>query len=151
MATLHAAQTPSSLSTSSFGRLRLAITSYGTGRPIENASIQIANTGQPDQVIEEVTTDVTGQTTSLELSAPPVEYSLEPSANQPYSEYNFLIQAPGYEALEINSAEILAGETAIQNAALIPTVEEDSAELYVIPPHTLFYDCLLYTSDAADD
>ena len=63
---------------------------------------------------------------------------MEPSVNQPYSEYNILIEAEGFEGLEVNSAEILAGEMAVQNAELLPVAEAETAELYVVSPHTLF-------------
>ena len=52
------------------------------------------------------------------------------------------ISASGFESVEINGAEIFSGETAIQNASLLPlaTGETDSAELFVIPDHTLWGD-----------
>ena len=67
---------------------------------------------------------------------------MTPSANKPYSEYTITISASGFESVEINGAEIFSGETAIQNASLLPlaTGETDSAELFVIPDHTLWGD-----------
>lgn len=63
-----------------------------------------------------------------------------PESSQPYSVYNIQIEAPGYEPREISGAEILSGQTALQNTALLPLdeAEHESAELYVIPPHTLY-------------
>ncbi len=123
---------------SSFGNLRVQINSVRNGRPIEGAKIRIYETGNPDRIVEEAVTNAQGQIETLELEAPPLEYSMEPSVNQPYSEYNILIEAEGFEGLEVNSAEILPGETAIQNAELLPVSEPETAELYVVSPHTLF-------------
>ena len=122
----------------SSGRLSVQIVSGRNRRPIEGARVRVYQTGAPDNIVEETVTDAQGQIEPIELPAPPIEYSMEPSANQPYSEYNLLIEAEGFEGIEINSAEILPEETAIQNAELLPEVEASTAELYVIPPHTLF-------------
>ena len=123
---------------SSYGKLRVQINSVRSGRPIEGAKIQIYETGKPDTIVEEAITNSQGQIEPVELEAPPLEYSMQPSVNQPYSEYNILIEAEGFEGLEVNSAEILAGEMAIQNAELLPVAEPETAELYVVSPHTLF-------------
>lgn len=123
---------------SSYGKLRVQINSVRSGRPIEGAKIRIYETGKSDAIVEEAITNSQGQIEPVELEAPPLEYSMEPSVNQPYSEYNILIEAEGFEGLEVNSAEILAGEMAIQNAELLPVAEPETAELYVVSPHTLF-------------
>ena len=123
---------------SSYGKLRVQINSVRSGRPIEGAKIRIYETGKPDAIVEEAITNSQGQIEPIELEAPPLEYSMEPSVNQPYSEYNILIEAEGFEGLEVNSAEILAGEMAVQNAELLPVAEAETAELYVVSPHTLF-------------
>lgn len=123
---------------SSYGKLRVQINSVRSGRPIEGAKIQIYETGKPDTIVEEAITNSQGQIEPVELEAPPLEYSMQPSVNQPYSEYNILIEAEGFEGLEVNSAEILAGEMAIQNAELLPVAEPETAELFVVSPHTLF-------------
>ena len=67
---------------------------------------------------------------------------MEPGANKPYSEYTITISAPGYEPITVNGAEIFSGETAIQNACLLPlaTGDPNSTELFVIPDHTLWGD-----------
>ena len=49
-------------------------------------------------VVEQLTTNSSGQTEQVQLPAPPVEYSLEPSIIQPYSEYNLMVEA---EALSL--------------------------------------------------
>lgn len=124
----------------SYGNLQVNVTSILGSRPISDAAIQISYSGEPTSVIEEIRTDSSGQTESIELPAPPVEYSLTPTASQPYSEYNIQITAPGFEGIEISGAEILPGENAIQNVSLMPMDDGlgESSELFVIPPHTLY-------------
>lgn len=124
------------------GYFRANITSLEDSRPISGATIRISDINNPDNILEEITTDASGQSETISLGAPPLEYSMVPESNQPYSVYNIQIEAPGYEPKEISGAEILSGETALQNTALLPLdeVEPDSEELYVIPPHTLYYE-----------
>lgn len=133
---------PAQMQTQSYGRLQVNANSILGYRPVTGATVRVSVTGQPNSVVEEVTTDVIGQTEAIELAAPSLEYSMEPSAEQPYSEYDIEIIAPGFETVEVSGAEILPGETAIQNANMIPMDDAlgESAELFVIPPHTLFGD-----------
>ena len=69
------------------GRLKIHVTAASGGTPISGARITVSYTGEPDRQLEEVTTDSSGNTEELELAAPPLEYSIEPSEEQPYSEY----------------------------------------------------------------
>lgn len=122
------------------GYFRANITSQVDSRPIEGATIRISDINNPNNILEEITTDASGQSETIALGAPPIEYSMVPGSNQPYSVYNIQIEAPGYEPREIAGAEILSGQTALQNTPLLPLDESepDSTELYVIPPHTLY-------------
>ena len=125
-----------------YGKLNVNVVSENTNRPVEGATIRITTENTPDQTIEEARTDAQGQLNNIELEAPPLEYSMEPTADKPYSEYTIYISAPGFETVEVNGAEIFSGETAIQDVSLLPTdvSEPDSAELFVIPDHTLWGD-----------
>ena len=132
---------PAQTDTQSFGGLKLNITSAVDNRPIEGAVIDISYTGVPNQTLEELTTDAAGAAAAPDLPAPPKALSLEPSSEQPYSEYTLRISAPGYEPVVITGTEILADVTAIQNTALNPlTSVPDTAESFIIGPHTLFGD-----------
>ena len=124
----------------SSGKLRISVLASTNNRPVEGASITISYSGEPDSVIQTLTTDNTGLTPTVTLPTPPLSYSLEPLANQPYSEYTFYITADGYEPVLINGAELLPDVTAIQNVLLDPAAsnEPDSAEVFVIGPHTLY-------------
>lgn len=122
------------------GYFRANVTSQQSARPIPDATIQISDINNPDNIIEELVTDQNGQSETVSLDAPPLEYSMIPESNQPYAVYNIRISAPGYEPVDISGAEILSGQTALQNASLLPLeeTEPDSEELFVIPPHTLY-------------
>lgn len=122
------------------GYFQANITSEIDSAPISGATVQILDINNENNIIEEVTTDGNGQSETVELPTPPLEYSMDPTASQPYAEYTIRITAPDFEPMDISGAEILAGETALQNTSLIPTERsnEDTTELYVISPHTLY-------------
>ena len=123
------------------GYFRANVTSQRNSRPISGATIQISDINNQNDILEEITTDQNGQSETVALGAPPLEYSMIPESEQPYSVYNIRISAPGYEPVDVSGAEILSGEVAIQNVSLLPleeTTEPDSEELFVIPPHTLY-------------
>lgn len=124
----------------SSGKLQINVTSEINGYPVEGANIRISYTGIPDQTLEEVSTDASGQTETLELDAPPLAYSLDKNGEeQPYAEYTILTSAPGFETVSIAGAEILPDVTAIQNIRMRPSDSTDSREeRFVIPAHTLF-------------
>lgn len=125
-----------------YGKLNIRVVSDNSGFPIPDATVRITSENEPENTIEEALTNNEGQLNDIELEAPPLDYSMEPSANKPYAEYTITISAPGFESVEVNGAEIFSGETAIQDASLLPlaTGETDSAELFVIPDHTLWGD-----------
>ena len=121
------------------GKLKIQINSEITSFPIADASISISYTGVPEQTLEQVTTDSSGQTETLELAAPPLEYSLNPTIeSQPYSEYTLSVTAPGFEPINISGTEILPDVTAIQNITMRPSTATPQQEVFVIPAHTLY-------------
>ena len=132
------------------GKLQINITSSATSRPVADARIAISYTGVPESTLERLTTDSSGQTETIELDAPPEEWSLDPeNERQPYSEYTFDISAPGFEPVSIAGAEILANTKAIQNARMRPSdTGGEEEEVFVIPAHTLYGD---YPPKIAED
>lgn len=124
------------------GKLRIMVTSTIGMLPIQDARITITYKGVPNVTVEQLGTDNSGQTVTLDLPSPPIEYSLEPEQlQQPYSEYNIRVEADGYEPVEVSGTEILPEVTAWQNIEMTPleTAQEDS-EVIVIPDHTLYGD-----------
>ena len=120
------------------GTLQLYVLSSIRNQPVEDASVQISYTGDPDSVIEEVKTDANGMIPEIQLPAPPLEYSMAPSEYQPYAEYTFRISKEGFDDLDISGAEILPDATAIQRAVLSPQAAPGAFEDIVIPAHTLY-------------
>lgn len=124
------------------GYCQINVTAQKNTFPIENATIQIRAMSAPETIIEEIKTDKNGQSEVIPLAAPPLEYSLEPESMEPYANYDILVEADGYESVNISGAQILSGQTALQEISMLPVEKEDQTtnELYVIPPHTLYGD-----------
>ncbi|MCI8417416.1 MAG: peptidoglycan-binding protein [Lachnospiraceae bacterium] len=122
------------------GRLQIRVTTASGARPIVGAKVAIYYTGEPENELMEATTDESGQTEELELHAPPLEYSVNPSEQQPYSEYTIQVSAEGYEPVEVAGAEILPEVTAVQEIHMRKPEPGEEFQRYVIGPHTLFGD-----------
>lgn len=120
------------------GYLEVDVTSRDDNTPISDATVTISYTGDPDSVIEELTTDSSGQTAQIGLDAPPLEYSMEPSINQPFAEYTITVSAPGYEPVSVSGSDIMSGELSLQGIQLTPISPQASPQNIVIPVNTLF-------------
>ena len=122
------------------GRFQINVQSTVRNVPIKDARIRISYTGNPTQILEEVTTDDSGQSPSVDLPAPPLDYSLAPSEIQPYSEYTLNVTAPGYTPFDISGVEVLPTATALQAVYLEPQEAGEQIDNLVIPAHTLYGD-----------
>ena len=132
---------PAQMGTQSFGRLRVRCTTPGEV-PIGDATISISLPSNPSVTIEQLKTDASGLTEEIQLSAPPIDYSLSPTEQQPYSEYNLHVVSEGYETATFSGVQILSDVTASQESTLNPLPKQPitEGELFVIGPHTLFGD-----------
>ena len=119
------------------GRLKVHVTTEAGAVPVPDARVSVSYTGEQGQPLQEVSTDSSGNTPELELAAPPLEYSVEPSEQQPYSEYTLSVTAPGFEPVEVVGTEILPDVTALQEIRMLPQ-QGEAYERFVIPAHTLF-------------
>ena len=90
------------------GTLQVSLVSNRGKRPITDAAVEISSAGEPDKILEVLKTDLSGQTEVIELETPPLEYSMEPGLNQPYSEYNLKVTAPGFEPVEVSGSQMLS-------------------------------------------
>lgn len=121
------------------GQLQVRVTSSSGFLPVENASIEISYTGDPSSVIEKLSTDKNGVSETIDLDAPPLEYSMEPSENQPYSEYTIRVSAPDFNTITITGSELMPTVKSIQNVSLTPLfAQENPVDVLTIGPHTLF-------------
>ncbi|NLL01168.1 MAG: peptidoglycan-binding protein [Clostridiales bacterium] len=132
---------PTELGTQSLGRLQIHCVTPNIA-PVQGATVRITSPAQPTVVLEEITTDISGLTPEIELPAPPIDYSLDPSAMvQPYSEYNIFCMQPDYTPVSISNMQVLADVTAIQDATMrVSETPEAEGSVYVISPHTLWGD-----------
>ncbi len=119
------------------GELQVTVLSERNA-PIADAVVDISYTGDPENTLEKLRTNASGQTGVIDLGAPPIEYSLRPSSNMPYAEYTLRVTAPGYEPAVISGAEVLSGETSLQTIRLHPLIEGGLPDRVVIPEHTLY-------------
>ena len=122
------------------GQYQVTVSDRLNNRPIENARVRISYTGAPDSTIEEVATDSSGRTPVIELKTPPLEYSMEPVEQQPYSEYTIQIEAEGFEPKEIAGSQVLADTLSRQPTTMNVMESGETFQRIVIPPHTLFYE-----------
>ena len=79
------------------GFFQANITSRRTSRPIAGAKIQIRNINDANDIIEETETNSAGKSDLITLPAPPLEYSMMPGTDRPYSTYSIQITAPNFE------------------------------------------------------
>ena len=122
----------------SSGEFSVKIFGSDSGEPLPGARVSIYN-ATDGTLIRSFTADEAGQIPMLRLEAPPLEYSLEPSLAQPYSQYNVTVEAEGYEPLEIFDAEVLPDELALQPAPMTPMIEQEGlSQEIIVPGNTLF-------------
>ncbi|MDK2788727.1 MAG: hypothetical protein PWP07_1972 [Epulopiscium sp.] len=136
---------PATMMRQSTGKLVVDVFTRGPNRtlsPVPGATVVVrerSNGTRQRQPVEALTTNDSGKTEEITLSAPPVELTQEPPQEQPYATYDIEIQAPGYTTLLIEGTQIFADTTAIQNVTLEPPgeMERQLNEIF-IQPHTLW-------------
>ncbi len=125
--------------TTDSGQLSVSVNSSLNNFPITGATVQISLTGGDGSVLEELSTDTSGQTEEVTLGTPPLEYSMDPGEPRPYSEFTIRVTAPGYEPQTVEGTEVLPDAAAIQNIRLRPlSAGEGPAPDILIPDHTLY-------------
>ena len=121
------------------GSLKVEVLTNRTRRPIEGARITISYSGDPDSKVEEVSADDSGMSEKLTLDAPPLEYSMEPSENQPFAQYTVKVTAPGYRPVSISGVQVFSEQLALQQVRMAEENEEENQiDSIVIPVNTLF-------------
>ncbi|MBQ9886969.1 MAG: peptidoglycan-binding protein [Lachnospiraceae bacterium] len=123
----------------STGELMINVTSVSDNYPVPDAKVSISYSGEPDSIFEEIQTDSSGNTDIISVPTPPIDYSLEPGLNMPYSEFTINISAEGFKNVIISGSEVLPNIKSIQNVRLVPLQAETGApDPIVIPAHTLY-------------
>ncbi len=121
------------------GQLQINVTTAQGAEPIRDAKISLSYTGDPMTSLKQITTNESGQTDVLDLDAPSIDYSMEPSEIQPYAEYTINVSADGYLPIDISGIEVLPESTAIQPVDLTKAAPpEEQENNIVIGAHTLY-------------
>ena len=131
------------------GFLTISVINFSTNKPIEDATINIYSMDEQQNntgiVFENLKTDESGQVRGLTLSAPDIQYSLDPASTvRPYSEYIIEVISQGFEPVLIEGTQILPFVEALQNVPVgTPTrnkkgMKRQNEVIYPIPDHTLW-------------
>lgn len=121
------------------GTIKIQVTSSVGLIPVQDAKVTISYTGEPGSTLEQVSTNAEGQSETLTLAAPPLEYSMEPEQmNQPYAEYTVQVEAEGYRPVSIEGVDVFSGELSLQNVRMEPLEVSEEGKNIVIPANTLF-------------
>ena len=128
---------------SGIGRLQIDVNAIDIAKPVDNAIVRIMPRGYRDHIIDEMVTNNSGQSYVVDLPAPPVEFSLEPtSTEKPYSEYDVSVTYDGYEQVIVEGVQILPNTVSFQDVVLNPLTgyEKEWPETIKIDEHTLWGD-----------
>lgn len=124
------------------GRLKVQCFNGESYIPVDNCniSIQPSKSESLGTTTTNLTTNSSGLTSTIDLSAPPLAYSQEPTNNMPYSLYDIRVERSGFETVVIRDAQIFPNETAYQRVNLIESsnMRASRADVIIILPNTLF-------------
>lgn len=115
------------------GRLKVQCFINDTYVPIENSTITVRPSfGRQEEVV--LTTDSMGESQVIELDAPPLEYSQQPTGQVPYSMYDIRVDREGFQSLIINRCQVFPDELSIQQCNLFEASQPTEARVINIPP-----------------
>lgn len=130
------------------GFLTISVIDSSTNRPIKDATVNVYSnpeSGQRQtQVYQNLKTDMSGQITNLNLAAPDISYSQQPSDTRPYSQYTVEVIADGYETALIDGTQLFPTVESRQNAPLQVksrsrgSYSRQNEEVYLIEENTLY-------------
>jgi len=127
-------------SLSGTGHLQAGVFDVNVGRPIEGAEVSVYLQNEDGSLteLESMQCDASGQTASVDVAAPPAEYSMAPDFPKPYSEYSLRVRADGFDPLQIDGVQIFDGQLAIQPVNMQPTQMSREERFIFIKEHTLW-------------
>ena len=122
------------------GFLQIKVTTESPVVPISGARVRISDPTD-GTVLQELTTNSSGQTEPIDLPTPPLEYSVNAGEPKPYASYSVTVFAEGFKTLHIGGVQLLPSGLALQPAALTPaTAGGINVQNRYISPHTLWGD-----------
>ena len=97
------------------GDLQIFVTAGESPQPVPGARVRVTDPAN-GSVLEELTTDSSGQTPFVELPAPPMELSVVESTpeQRPYAVYNVTVSAEGYQTLHSRPVYPAGGDAGSQ-------------------------------------
>ncbi|MHC1724039.1 MAG: peptidoglycan-binding protein [Aminipila sp.] len=120
------------------GQLQINVAKEDQEVPLSNVKIEVLRK-YDSTLVEELYTDSSGQTETVNLGAPPLEFSLTPETGKPYSEYDLTVSAEGFETVDIQGVQILPQSKALQSVRLKPLEQTETATQTIpIEEHTLW-------------
>ncbi|WGX76027.1 hypothetical protein QJS64_00660 [Paraclostridium bifermentans] len=135
------------------GFLTVSVVDSTTNFPVVDANVNVYSVGDDNKastvVFQNLKTDISGQVVGLNLAAPDLIYSQQPSDVRPYSQYIVEVTKDGYETIIINGTQVLATVIAQQGIQMNPRQRSKCLysrqnEIVVdIGPHTLWGPILL--------
>lgn len=112
--------------------------------PVENSKVTVEPTNQQRQgaTSSNLVTNSSGLTPEIEVDAPPLEYSMNPTNQIPYSLYNIKIERDGFEDVIIRGVQVFPNQIAVQNVSLLEKSNKrvENVDQITILPNTLFGD-----------
>jgi len=107
------------------GKLIIQADNADHAMPLGNVRITVKNL--EGKVLNELTTDESGQTRPISLDAVDKKWTLDPEyKNEPYSKYEIVAEKEGYNILHIMDAHLFDGEEAIQPMELTPMLKSQT-------------------------
>ena len=133
------------------GFLTISVVDSTTNAPIQDVTINIygqnADGSTSSAIYQNLKTNESGQIVNIPLSAPDVDYSLDPtSTTKPYADYIVEAIKDGYETIIIDGTQLLPIVTARQPIPMTPkqrsrrSYRRQNEIIYDIGPHTLWGD-----------
>lgn len=104
------------------GNLIIQVRDANEAVPLSGVRVRVMDS--TGKVLYDLTTDESGDTKQISLETVDRSLSLDPNyKGTPYTSYDLLIEAKGYNNLHIRGVQIFDGENAIQPVSLIPMLE----------------------------
>lgn len=123
------------------GQLQIRVRQKNSNGPVPDARVSVSYSGDPEGQIEETSTDDSGRIDTVNVSTPPLEYSMSPNESQPYSEVTVTVSAEGYRNITVSGIEVLPDQVSIQEIEMEALdAPGNTIDNIVIPAHTLYGD-----------
>lgn len=120
------------------GNVQFNVFNQNKSTPLSNAKVKVFSNVTGEQ-IDELYTDQSGKTPTIDLLTPPIEFSLTPEETYiPYSKYNIEVESTDFEPINIYGIQLLSDSNAIQDIYLTPKIGVNELEYIQIYDHTLW-------------